>query len=38
MGLEKIDFVWYVKKISGLALLGYVAGAVVYIAEYALTH
>ena len=38
MGLEKIDFVWYVKKISGLALLGYFAGAVVYIAEYALTH
>ena len=38
MGLEKIDFVWYVKKISGLALLGYFAGAVFYIAEYALTH
>lgn len=38
MGLERIDFVWYVKKISGLALLGYFAGAFVYIAEYALTH
>lgn len=38
MGLEKIDFVWYVKKISGLALLGYFAGAVFYIAEYTLTH
>ena len=38
MGLEKIDFVWYVKKISGLALLGYFAGAFFYIAEYALTH
>ena len=38
MGLERIDFVWYVKKISGLALLGYFAGAFFYIAEYALTH
>jgi NhaD family Na+/H+ antiporter len=38
MGLEKIDFVWYVKKISGLALMGYFAGAVVYIAEYSLRH
>lgn len=27
MGLEKIDFFWYVRKISGLALLGYLAGA-----------
>ena len=31
MGLEKIDFVWYLKHISLLALLGYLAGAVVYI-------
>jgi Na+/H+ antiporter NhaD/arsenite permease-like protein len=31
MGLEKIDFVWYVKKISFLALLGYFAGAGTYI-------
>jgi Na+/H+ antiporter NhaD/arsenite permease-like protein len=38
MGLEKIDFVWYVKKISGLALLGYFAGAMVYIVEYTFTH
>ncbi len=38
MGLEKIDFVWYVKKISALALLGYFAGAVFYIAQYTLTH
>jgi len=33
MGLEKIDFVWYVKRISGLALLGYVGGALFYIVE-----
>ena len=24
MGLEQIDFFWYVGRISGLALLGYV--------------
>jgi Na+/H+ antiporter NhaD/arsenite permease-like protein len=33
MGLEKIDFFWYMKRISGLALLGYFAGAFFYIAE-----
>jgi NhaD family Na+/H+ antiporter len=38
MGLEKIDFIWYVKKISWLALIGYLAGAVVYIVQYQLTH
>ena len=31
MGMEKIDFIWYLKKISWLALLGYLAGAGVYI-------
>ena len=31
MGMEKIDFIWYLKKISGLALLGYLAGAATYI-------
>jgi len=30
MGMEKIDFIWYMKRISLLALLGYVAGAGVY--------
>jgi Na+/H+ antiporter NhaD/arsenite permease-like protein len=38
MGLEKIHFFWYVKRISALALLGYLAGAGVYLAQYALTH
>lgn len=38
MGMEKIDFVWYLKKISLLALLGYFAGAFTYIGIYALTH
>lgn len=31
MGLEKIDFVWYLKKISLLAIAGYIAGAATYI-------
>lgn len=30
MGLEKIDFIWYVRKISLLALAGYLAGAGAY--------
>lgn len=38
MGLEKIDFIWYVKRISLYALLGYFAGAVVYIVQYNLLH
>ncbi len=31
MGIEKIDFIWYLKKISLLALLGYAAGAIIYL-------
>jgi len=38
MGLEKIHFFWYVKKISGLALLGYFAGAGAYLVQYSLLH
>jgi NhaD family Na+/H+ antiporter len=38
MGLEKIDFLWYMKKISFLALLGYFGGAIFYIIEYQMTH
>jgi Na+/H+ antiporter NhaD/arsenite permease-like protein len=38
MGLEKIDFIWYARKISGLALLGYLGGALYYIAEKRLFH
>lgn len=33
MGLERINFVWYLKNISLLALVGYLAGAVVYILQ-----
>jgi NhaD family Na+/H+ antiporter len=36
MGIEKIDFVWYLKKISWLALAGYFAGAVIYILQHRL--
>jgi Na+/H+ antiporter NhaD/arsenite permease-like protein len=38
MGLEKISFGWYLRKISWLALIGYLCGAVVYIVQYNLTH
>jgi len=34
MGMEKIDFIWYFKKISWLALLGYFVGAIAYILLY----
>ncbi len=36
MGLEKIHFFWYVKRISGLALIGYFAGIFVYILQFRL--
>lgn len=35
MGMEKINFIWYVKYISGLAFAGYIAGALSYIALFA---
>jgi len=31
MGMEKISFFWYLKNISWLALVGYLAGAAVYL-------
>ena len=31
MGILKIDFIWYLKNISFLALIGYAAGAMTYI-------
>ncbi|MCV6628834.1 MAG: sodium:proton antiporter NhaD [Flavobacteriaceae bacterium] len=31
MGMEKIDFFWYFKKISWLALIGFLAGAIAFI-------
>jgi Na+/H+ antiporter NhaD/arsenite permease-like protein len=38
MGLEKIDFVWYLKRVSLLALLGYLGGAAVYIIQSTYFH
>ncbi len=36
MGMERIDFIWYLKKISWLALVGFLAGAAVFLALQAL--
>jgi Na+/H+ antiporter NhaD/arsenite permease-like protein len=36
MGLEKIHFGWYVKKISGLALIGYFAGVGIYLLQHSM--
>ena len=33
MGMEKISFIWYLKKISLLALIGFFAGAGIYILQ-----
>jgi Na+/H+ antiporter NhaD/arsenite permease-like protein len=38
MGLEKIEFFWYVRRITGLALLGYLGGVAAYIVQYRLLH
>lgn len=34
MGLEKIEFFWYIKKIGWLALLGYLAGAAAFLLQH----
>ncbi len=34
MGMEKINFFWYVKKIALLALLGYFSGAIIYMLQH----
>jgi len=33
MGLENINFIWYLKRIGLLAFLGYIAGAIVFILQ-----
>lgn len=33
MGMEKIDFIWYLKNISWIALIGYLAGIICFIVE-----
>ncbi|XP_006660417.3 sodium/proton antiporter 1, partial [Oryza brachyantha] len=32
MGMEKVDFFWYFRKVSGFALAGYAAGIITYLA------
>lgn len=38
MGLEQMSFGWYLKRISVLAIIGYLAGAGAYILQHALIH
>jgi Na+/H+ antiporter NhaD/arsenite permease-like protein len=38
MGMERIDFIWYLKKMSLLAVAGYLAGVVVYLLTFQLFH
>jgi Na+/H+ antiporter NhaD/arsenite permease-like protein len=33
MGIEKIEFFWYLKRIAWLALVGYVAGIIVFLIQ-----
>jgi hypothetical protein len=32
--MENIDFFWYIKKVSWLALVGYFAGALVFVVQH----
>jgi len=36
MGMEKIDFFWYLKNISWIALIGFLSGAAVFILQNSL--
>jgi Na+/H+ antiporter NhaD/arsenite permease-like protein len=38
MGIENISFIWYLKKISLLALAGFAAGVLVFLAQDLLFH
>jgi Na+/H+ antiporter NhaD/arsenite permease-like protein len=38
MGIEQIDFMWYLKKIGWLALIGFAAGILVFLAQISLAH
>ncbi|MFN7115157.1 MAG: sodium:proton antiporter NhaD [Saprospiraceae bacterium] len=38
MGLERIDFIWYLKNIAWIAFLGFIAGAGVFIVWHALVN
>ena len=34
MGLEKMDFFWYLKNISWIALIGFFTGAIIYVITF----
>lgn len=36
MGMEKIDFIWYLKKITWLAFIGFLAGCLTFLAIYSI--
>ncbi len=38
MGMEKITFFWYLKRITWLALIGYFTGALVFLLQYNILH
>lgn len=38
MGMERITFFWYLKKITWLALIGYFSGILIYLLQYKLIH
>lgn len=38
MGLERIEFLWYARRIAVPALAGYLAGAVIHVAQHAALH
>jgi len=38
MGMEKVTFFWYLKRITWLALVGYFAGILIYLLQYNLTN
>lgn len=38
MGMERIDFIWYLKKITWLAAIGFIAGAIAFLLLYGVMH
>lgn len=38
MGMERIDFIWYLKKISWLAFIGFIAGGAVFVGMASFLH
>lgn len=38
MGMERINFIWYIKKITWLAAIGYIAGCLAFLGMEALVH